>query len=71
MVMRTLYTLVDSRGQLAICTVQQLDGRWELTVRRGKGILVTEHHPEEGAAMARAEEIRTSLIGVGWRLREG
>jgi len=68
--MRTLYTLVDSGGQLAMCTVQQLDGKWELTLRRGKGILLTEHHPAEAAALARAGEIRTALTGVGWRLRE-
>ena len=68
--MQTLYTLVDSRGQMAICTVQSLDGRWELAVRRGKGILLTEHHRAEEAAVARAEEIRKALIGVGWRLRE-
>ena len=69
--MRTIYTLVDSRGQPATCTVQRVDDRWELTVRRGKGILLTEHHPVEETALARAEAIRTALIGVSWRLREG
>ncbi len=68
--MQTLFTLFDSLGQLAICTVNRLDGRWELAVRRGKGILLTEHHPAEEAALARAEEVRKALIGVGWGVRE-
>ena len=68
--MQTLYTLVDARGQMAICTVHHEDGRWELTVRRGTGVLFNEHHAAEEAALARAEEIRKALIGVGWRLRQ-
>ena len=42
----------------------------ELAVRRGKGVLFNEHHPAQETALARAEEVRKALIGVGWRLRE-
>ena len=67
-----LWALRDDRPQripwvMTDCNViEELDGRWTVTVSRGAATLVSQTCESRAAALARAEELQRVLMRSGW-----
>jgi hypothetical protein len=67
----TAWRLSDATGQLAQCIVNERDRRWQLIVRQGQQIVLTERCASDDEAFARATEIWKAMIAQGWTQPEG
>ena len=62
----TAWRLSDPAGILASCTITQREAGWELAIRHGRGLVISEHCPSDDAAFERSTEIWTVLREQGW-----
>jgi hypothetical protein len=67
--MVTVWRLKDDHGSPVHCIVSERDGRWQLSVHRGRAMIFSERCQSDDSALEKATEIWRVLIEDGWTER--
>jgi hypothetical protein len=62
----TAWRLWDPAGKPAQCVISERDGRWQLIVRHGSDIVLSERYSNDDAALTRANEVWSAMVEQGW-----
>jgi hypothetical protein len=63
------WCLSDPSGQFVQCAISERQGEWQLIVRQGSSLALSEQCHNDAAALERAHQIRKQLIDLGWTPR--